>query len=82
MLHRAGEIMDEKFQDIVDGGSNKPVFQTTERDAADEILHQLNIAPPLTVTILAVGPLSNIASAYQRDPATFSRAKRVVIMGG
>ncbi|KAI9311560.1 Inosine/uridine-preferring nucleoside hydrolase domain-containing protein [Dichotomocladium elegans] len=57
-------------------------YRQTERDAADEILHQLLEAPALTVSILAVGPLTNIAIAYQRDPVTFSRAKRVVIMGG
>ncbi|CDH57324.1 inosine-uridine preferring nucleoside hydrolase [Lichtheimia corymbifera JMRC:FSU:9682] len=60
----------------------KPAYQTTERDAADEILHQLKHADPLSISILAVGPLTNIALAYQRDPVTFSRAKRVVVMGG
>ncbi|KAF7731943.1 hypothetical protein EC973_007774 [Apophysomyces ossiformis] len=57
-------------------------FRTTSRDAADEILFQLKEAPPLTISICAVGPLTNIALAYQRDPVVFSRAKRIVIMGG
>ncbi|KAI9304108.1 Inosine/uridine-preferring nucleoside hydrolase domain-containing protein, partial [Cunninghamella echinulata] len=57
-------------------------FNTTQRDAADEILYQLKQSEPLTLTIVAIGPLTNIALAYQRDPITFSKAKRVVIMGG
>ncbi|KAI8343109.1 Inosine/uridine-preferring nucleoside hydrolase domain-containing protein [Chlamydoabsidia padenii] len=57
-------------------------FETTNRDAADEILYQLKQVEPLTLTIVAIGPLTNIALAYQRDPVTFSRAKRVVVMGG
>jgi inosine-uridine nucleoside N-ribohydrolase len=57
-------------------------FETTPRDAADEILYQLKQVEPLTMTIAAIGPLTNLALAYQRDPITFSRVKRVVIMGG
>lgn len=63
-------------------GSKDTPFRTTPRDAADEILHQLANADPLTVTILAIGPLTNLALAIQRDPKTFSRAKSVVILGG
>ncbi|CAO3597435.1 unnamed protein product [Absidia cylindrospora] len=57
-------------------------FETTSRDGADEILYQLKQVEPLTMTIVAIGPLTNIALAHQRDPVTFSRAKRVVVMGG
>ncbi|KAI8139385.1 Inosine/uridine-preferring nucleoside hydrolase domain-containing protein [Fennellomyces sp. T-0311] len=73
ILHKAAEGTDQ---------CHGRAFQTTERDAADEILYQLKQAEPLTVSILAVGPLTNLALAYKRDPVTFSRAKRVVIMGG
>lgn len=57
-------------------------FIPTPRDAADEILHQLRQAPPLTCTLIALGPLTNLAVAYERDAATFSRARQIVIMGG
>ncbi|KAG2180910.1 hypothetical protein INT43_008490 [Umbelopsis isabellina] len=63
------------------GEQNKP-FQSTSRDAADEILHQLRVADPLSVSILAIGPLTNLALAMQRDVQTFSRAKDIIILGG
>ena len=34
------------------------------------------------VSILALGPLTNIATALQREPRTFARAAQLVIMGG
>lgn len=34
------------------------------------------------VTILGLGPLTNLAVAYRLDPDTFQKAKRVIYMGG
>ncbi|KAI9497688.1 Inosine/uridine-preferring nucleoside hydrolase domain-containing protein [Zychaea mexicana] len=63
-------------------GEDGTFFRSTPRNGPKEILHQLKHTPPLTMTILAVGPLTNLATAYNIDPVTFSRAKRIVIMGG
>ncbi|KAI7854053.1 Inosine/uridine-preferring nucleoside hydrolase domain-containing protein [Circinella umbellata] len=79
IMHQAAQ--EEALYDNDDSCQHKP-FKTTGRDGADEILYQLKQAPPLTVSILAVGPLTNVALAYQRDPVTLSRVKRIVIMGG
>ncbi|KAI8086331.1 Inosine/uridine-preferring nucleoside hydrolase domain-containing protein [Halteromyces radiatus] len=82
-LHKAPQDWEKHFiheEETIEEQSRW--FETTTRDAADEILYQLEQAEPLTVTIAAIGPLTNIALAYQRNPVIFSRAKRIVVMGG
>jgi purine nucleosidase len=37
---------------------------------------------PGEVTLIAIGPLFNIGAAIERDPATFHKLRRVVMMGG
>lgn len=39
-------------------------------------------AHPGQVTLLAIGPLFNVAAASQRSPETFHKLKRIVMMGG
>lgn len=51
-------------------------------DAADMILDVIRRHPPHTVRIAAVAPLTNLALAYQRDPATFRRVGLISVMGG
>jgi len=38
--------------------------------------------PSGQITLIAIGPLVNIQAAIERDPATFRKLKRVVLMGG
>ncbi len=37
---------------------------------------------PGEITLIAIGPENNIGAAIQRDPATFRKLQRVVLMGG
>jgi inosine-uridine nucleoside N-ribohydrolase len=37
---------------------------------------------PGEITLIAIGPLMNLGEVIDRDPATFHKLKRVVIMGG
>jgi purine nucleosidase len=37
---------------------------------------------PGDLTLIDIGPLTNVGAAIERDPATFKKLKRVVIMGG
>lgn len=50
-------------------------------DAVTFLLNQIR-AHPNEITLLALGPLTNIGAAIDRDPGTFSKLKRVVLMGG
>jgi inosine-uridine nucleoside N-ribohydrolase len=50
-------------------------------DGVDFLLGQIR-AHPGQITLIAIGPLVNVGAAIARDPATFARLKRVVMMGG
>ena len=50
-------------------------------DAVEFLLEQVRHYPG-QVTLIAIGPLMNVGAAIDRDPATFRKLKRVVIMGG
>ena len=51
------------------------------RDGVEFLLNQIR-AHPGQITLIAIGPLNNIEAAIKRDPATFRKLKRVVMMGG
>ncbi len=61
----------------VDGVDRQPAAG----EACDKII-ELVRAHPGEVTLLAVGPLANLALALQRDPEIATLVKEVVIMGG
>ena len=50
-------------------------------DAVEFLLGQIRLHPG-EITLIAIGPLVNIGAAIERDPATFRKLKRVVLMGG
>src|SRR5579872_379269 len=58
------------------GGPDGP-----EPPAVDFLLDAI-AADPDQVTLLAIGPLTNLADALARDAAAFRRLKRIVLMGG
>ncbi len=51
-------------------------------DAAQGILDILRDEPAGTVHIAAIGPLTNLAKAWQKDPATFAKVGHISVMGG
>lgn len=50
-------------------------------DAVNLLLDQIR-KHPNQITLIAIGPLVNVQAAIARDPATFHKLKRVVLMGG
>jgi inosine-uridine nucleoside N-ribohydrolase len=50
-------------------------------DGVEFLLSQIR-ARPGEITLIAIGPLGNVGAAIKRDPATFRKLKRVVLMGG
>ncbi|KAI5841556.1 Inosine/uridine-preferring nucleoside hydrolase domain-containing protein [Morchella snyderi] len=59
-----------------------PNFTPTATPAHLEILRILAAHPPNTITIIAIGPLTNLSLAATHNLPTLLRAKEIVIMGG
>jgi inosine-uridine nucleoside N-ribohydrolase len=53
----------------------------THPPAVDFILDQIR-SHPGQITLVAIGPLFNVGALLDRDPQTFQKLKRVVLMGG
>ncbi|KGF68196.1 nucleoside hydrolase [Hoeflea sp. BAL378] len=52
------------------------------QDAIDFIIDTLRTEPEGTVTLCALGPLTNIATVFERVPGVVSRVREIVLMGG
>jgi purine nucleosidase len=75
--HRPGELDPLSQAAYAEHG---PVGQSYPQ-AVDFLLEQIR-RQPSEITLITIGPLTNIAAAIDRDATTFRKLKRVVIMGG
>jgi purine nucleosidase len=64
------------------GGINLTVAERQHVHPSEKVICDQVRAAPDAITLVALGPLTNIARAFQRDPELASMVGRVVIMGG
>jgi purine nucleosidase len=55
--------------------------EQTYPNAVDFLLEQIKLHPG-EITLISIGPETNLGAAIDRDAATFRKLKRVVLMGG
>ncbi|MBN8186553.1 nucleoside hydrolase [Salipiger thiooxidans] len=60
----------------------EPTMPLQDAHGVDFIIETLRAEPAGTVTLCPLGPLTNIATAFERAPDVVSRVKRIVLMGG
>jgi inosine-uridine nucleoside N-ribohydrolase len=90
-LHEAGELQVPVAQGVTTHSENAFTQRAyAERQAepsrpyADAVTATLDLIrkSPGEITLIAIGPLSNVGAMIDRDPSTFRKLKRVVMMGG
>lgn len=72
-IHGADGLGNQELPEV----SGKAIDKTAAQFIVDETAKR-----PGEITIVAVGPLGNLAAALQLDPGVKDRVKRVVVMGG
>jgi purine nucleosidase len=60
---------------------NNRYAKSSHPDAATFLLDQIHRNPG-QISLIAIGPLMNVGAAIDKDPATFRKLKRVIMMGG
>ncbi|KAF2771779.1 putative nucleoside hydrolase [Teratosphaeria nubilosa] len=72
----------EKAELVQETTKGDALFKPSKDPAHQEILRLLRENETDTITIVAVGPLTNLALAAAEDPEAFLRVHEVVVMGG
>ncbi len=60
----------------------EPAIQAASGHAVDFLIETLRREAPGTITLVPIGPLTNIATAFQRAPDIIPRVQEIVLMGG
>ena len=59
-----------------------PQMQLTDGHAVDYIIETLRTHPANTITLCPLGPLTNIATAFQKAPDIVEKVQEIILMGG
>jgi purine nucleosidase len=60
----------------------EPTMPLADGHAVDFIVEMLRRHPPGSVTLVPIGPLTNVATAFLRAPEVAARVRQIVLMGG
>jgi len=60
----------------------EPTMPLQAQNGVDYIIETLRTEPPSTVTLVPIGPLTNIGVAFKRAPDIIERVQEIVLMGG
>lgn len=60
----------------------EPVMPVQDQHAVDFIIEALHNEPAGTVTLCPIGPLTNIATAFNIAPDIIDKVKEIILMGG
>jgi purine nucleosidase len=60
----------------------EPVMPLQPQHAVDWLISTIMTAEPCSITLVPLGPLTNVAQAFLREPQLATRLKRIVLMGG
>lgn len=64
------------------GGAGFEVAELRTRHPSEKVIADSIRSAPNSLTIIALGPLTNIARVFQRDPVLSSQVGRIIMMGG
>ncbi len=59
-----------------------PSLQLTDGHAVDYIIETLRAYPAGSITLCPLGPLTNIATAFQKAPDIIEKVQEIILMGG
>jgi len=82
--HSEGPALDARHLHGADGLGNAgfEVAQLHQRHPSEKLLADVIRAHPEQVTVLTLGPLTNMAHALQRDPSLAEQIDQIIMMGG
>lgn len=67
---------------LFSGGRRPPRLEGRAREGAEEVLLSLARRWGRRLTVVALGPLTNLARVHRRDPSALPGVGRLVVMGG
>lgn len=65
-----------------DAGLPDTASRPSSKHAVDALIDPVMDAPPGTITLCAIGPLTNVAAALRQEPRLTERLGEILVMGG